>query len=165
MKLELERRYADLTDIEGRTLTGLALPFEVEARVGTMRERFSRGSVVTSGEAVLNVMHDRNRPLAREPETLKFDIREEGLWLSAVLPSTREADDAIEMITKKIWRGVSVEFYSVKERQLSGVRVIDAAVVYGVAIADRATYKTTNLSVRAADLAGIHHQPLPLWVL
>ena len=163
--MKLERRYADLTDIEGRTLTGLALPFETETRVGTMRERFARGSVVTSGEAVLNVMHDRNRPLAREPETLAFEVTEAGLFMRAELPKTREADDAIEMVKKGIWRGISVEFYSVKERQLSGVRVIDAAVVYGVAIADRATYKTTNLSVRAADLAGIHHQPLPLWAL
>ena len=108
--MKLERRYADLTDIEGRTLSGLALPFEVETRVGTMRERFARGSIVTSGEAVLNVMHDRNRPLAREPETLAFEVTEAGLFMRAELPKTREADDAIEMVKKGIWRGISVEF-------------------------------------------------------
>ena len=164
--MKLERRYADLlTEVEGRVLSGLAVPYEVEARIGAMREKFARGSVRTSGEAVLNVMHDRSRPLAREPNTLKFEITEAGLYMRAELPETSEANDAIEMVKKGIWTGLSIEFHATKVRQLSGVRVIDAAVVYCVAIADRATYKTTNLSVRAADLAGIHHQPLPLWVL
>ena len=63
--MKLERRYADLTEVEGRTLTGLALPFEVEARVGTMRERFARGSVQSTGEAVLNRQHQRAVPLKR----------------------------------------------------------------------------------------------------
>ena len=66
----MEYRFAPLTEVEGRTLTGLALPFEVETRIGTMRERFARGSVKSSGEAILNRQHMRGSPLAREPETL-----------------------------------------------------------------------------------------------
>ena len=57
--MELEYRFAELAEVEGRTLTGLALPFEREGRVGSMRERFARGSVQSSGSAILNVQHDR----------------------------------------------------------------------------------------------------------
>ena len=39
----MEFRFAPLTEVEGRTLTGLALPFEVETRIGTMRETLRTG--------------------------------------------------------------------------------------------------------------------------
>ena len=66
----MEFRFAELAEVEGRTLTGLALPFERVGRVGSMREKFARGSVQSSGSAILNVQHDRGRAIAREPETL-----------------------------------------------------------------------------------------------
>ena len=162
--MKLERRYADLTDIEGRTLSGLALPFEVETRVGTMRERFARGSVQSSGEAILNVQHDRGRAIAREPETLTFEVTDSGLLMRAVLPATREANDTLSLVRAKVLRGLSVEFLSNREKMVGGVRVIDRATVYGVGVVDRAQYNNTTLTVRAADLAGIHN-PVPLWVL
>ena len=152
--MKLERRYADLTDIEGRTLTGLALPFEVEARVGTMRERFARGSVQSTGEAVLNRQHQRAVPLAREPETLVFDIRDDGLWMSATLPETREADDTLALVKARVLRGLSVEFVAKRQRFDGGVRVIEAATVYGLAVVDSGSYHT-GLSVREHDISGV----------
>ena len=70
----MEFRFAELAEVDGRTLTGLALPFEREGRVGSMRERFARGSVRSSGTAILNIQHDRGRAIAREPETLSFEV-------------------------------------------------------------------------------------------
>ena len=152
--MKLERRYADLTDIEGRTLTGMALPFEVEARVGTMRERFARGSVQSTGEAVLNRQHQRAVPLAREPETLTFEVRDNGLWMSATLPETRESDDTLALVKARVLRGLSVEFVAKRERFDSGVRVIEAATVYGLAVVDSGAYQT-GLSVREHDISGV----------
>lgn len=43
-------------------MTGLALPFETEACIGSMHERFARGSVQSSGEAILNRQHHRAVP-------------------------------------------------------------------------------------------------------
>ena len=83
--MKLERRYADLNDVEGRTLSGLALPFEVETRIGTMRERFSRGSVQSSGEAILNVQHDRGRAIAREPSRPSTRLRSKP-WAEPLMP-------------------------------------------------------------------------------
>ena len=152
--MKLERRYADLTEVEGRTLTGLALPFEVEARVGTMRERFARGSVKSTGEAVLNRQHQREVPLAREPETLTFDIRDDGLWMSATLPETREGDDTLALVKARVLRGLSVEFVAKRERFDGGVRVIEAATVFGLAVVDSGAYQT-GLSVREHDISGV----------
>ena len=152
--MKLERRYADLTDIEGRTLTGLALPFEVEARVGISRERFARGSVQSSGSAILNVQHDRGRAIAREPETLTFEVTDSGLLMRAALPETREGDDTLALVKARVLRGLSVEFVAHSERNLAGVRVIDRATVYGLAVVDSGAYRT-GLSVREHDIPGV----------
>ena len=159
--MKMERRYADLTDIEGRTLSGLALPFEVETRIGRTRERFSRGSVQSTGEAVLNRQHQRAVPLAREPETLTFEVRDNGLWMSARLPTTVEADDTLTLVKARVLRGLSVEFVAHSERNLAGVRVIDRATIYGLAIVDSGAYQT-GLSVREHDIPGVAGS-VPWW--
>ena len=84
--------------------------------------------------------------------------------MRAVLPATREANDTLSLVRAKVLRGLSVEFLSNREKMVGGVRVIDRATVYGVGVVDRAQYDNTTLTVRAADLAGIHN-PVPLWVL
>ena len=159
--MKLERRYADLTEVEGRTLTGLALPFEVEARVGTMRERFARGSVQSTGEAVLNRQHQRAVPLAREPETLSFEVTDSGLYMRAMLPETRESDDVLALVKARVLRGLSVEFVAKRERFDGGVRVIEAATVYGLAVVDSGAYQT-GLSVREHDISGVAGS-VPWW--
>ena len=116
----MEYRFAPLTEVEGRTLTGLALPFEVETRIGTMRERFARGSVKSSGEAILNRQHMRGSPLAREPETLTFEVTDSGLLMRAVLPETREADDVLTLVRANVLRNLSVEFLAQRERVMGG---------------------------------------------
>lgn len=49
----MEYRYTELPAIKGRTLEGMALPWNVETRVKGQRERFLSGAAVSSGEAVL----------------------------------------------------------------------------------------------------------------
>ena len=159
--MKVERRYADLTEIEGRSLSGLALPFEVEARAGNMRERFARGSVQSSGEAILNRQHDRALPLAREPETLTFEVREDGLWMRAALPETQEADDTLALVRARVLRGLSVEFVAQSERMEGAVRVITRAVIHGLAVVDSGAYRTV-LSVREHDISGVS-SPVPWW--
>ena len=159
----MEFRFAELAEVEGRTLTGLALPFEREGRVGNMRERFARGSVASSGSAILNVQHDRGRAIAREPETLTFEVTDSGLLMRATLPATREADDTLALVRAKVLRGLSVEFLAQRERVVAGVRVIERGTVYGLAVVDHAAYPDATVAARAADMAGIHHD-LPLWV-
>lgn len=159
---KLEHRYAELAEVEGRTLAGLALPFETEARIGSMRERFARGSVTSSGEAILNRQHQRAVPLAREPETLSFEVTESGLLMRAVLPETREADDVLALVKARVLRGLSVEFVARQERLDGGVRVIERAEIRGLAVVDSGAYQT-GLSVREHDISGVG-EPVPWWM-
>jgi len=159
--MKVEHRYAELSEVEGRVLSGLALPFNSVGRVGTMREKFMPGSVTTSGDAVLNRQHMRHVPLAREPETLTFEVTDSGLMMRATLPETREADDTLTLIRARVLRGLSVEFVARRERMEAGVRVIEAAKVRGLAVVDSGAYRTA-LSVREHDIPGVT-SPVPWW--
>ena len=138
---------------EGRILTGLAVPFDVETQIGAGLERFERGAALPSGDALLNVHHRADRPLAREPQTLTFESRDDGLHFTAELPETREADDALANVRAGILTGASIEFRAMKETMTGGVRVIKSAAVSGLALVTRAAYSTTRLEARGAMLA------------
>ena len=151
--MTLERREASIGAGSGRELRGLALPYDVEVSVAGMRERFEPGSASSTGEAVLNVHHREDRPLAREPGTLTFESRADGLYLSATLPETREADDALALVRAEVLTGLSVEFRAERERMVAGVRRISKATVAGVGLVARPAYKTTQVEARGAALA------------
>ncbi len=150
----MEYRTAELrADTEGRQLTGLALPWETETRFGGSLERFTRGSAQPSGDAILNVQHDPARLLARQPGTLAFESRQNGLYVTADLPETREADDTLALVRSGVLTGLSVEFRATRERFTGGVRVIDAARIPGLAVVPRAAYPSTSIEARGAALA------------
>ena len=67
------------------------------------------------------------------------------------MPLTREADDALALVDAGVLTGLSVEFRASREVMQGGVRVIQAAVVRGVALVVRAAYPQTSLEVRADD--------------
>ena len=153
MSMSWERREALIGAAEGRELRGLALPYGVETLFAGVRERFEPGSASSTGEAVLNVHHREDRPLAREPGTLTFESRADGLYLRADLPATAESDDALALVRAGILTGLSLEFRADKEKMVAGVRVIERATVAGVALVARAAYKTTQVEARGAALA------------
>lgn len=149
----IERRAAELRAGDGRTLSGLALPYGTETTVAGQRERFEAGAARSTGEAVLNLHHRQDKPLAREPSTLRFESRTDGLHMTATLPETREADDALALARAGVLGGLSVEFRAERERQAGGVRVIEAATIGGVALVTRAAYPSTHVEARGAELA------------
>ena len=81
--------------------------------------------------------------------------------MRAALPETREGDDALALIRARVLRGLSVEFVAHSQRNLAGVRVIDRATVFGVAIVDSGAYQT-GLSVREHDIPGVT-TAVPWW--
>ena len=111
-----EFRYAPLGETEGRELSGLALPFNSEGRIGLTRERFAPGSIETTGDVIANLMHQRAKPIARQPETLELRIDSEGLHVRATLPNDiPAADEALAGVRANIYRGWSVEFRALRE--------------------------------------------------
>lgn len=147
--MKTETRLIEIrTEDEGRIITGRAVPYEAEGRKGTMRERFTSGAAEPSGDAVLNVGHDRSRPIAREPQSLRFEQRADGLWFTADLPETRDADDCLANIRAGIFKGASVEFICKADRFICGVREVREAVIQGLAIVLNPAYPDAHIQTR-----------------
>ena len=85
-------------------------------------------------------MHDRRRLLARVGAglTLYDDGRE--LRLEAVLPETRDADDALVLVRSGLLRGYSIEFDAATDEWLGDLRTVTAAALPAVAVVDKPAY-------------------------
>ena len=149
-------RRGEIREVAGRQLRGMALPFEIPTEIAPGQfEQFSRGSVTTTGEALMTVNHEPGRILAREPATLKFETRRDGLYLTADVPETSEGNDILALVKAKTLRSLSVEFRPLAERQEGSLRVIDAALISGVSVVARPAYSATSLEARAIRGASI----------
>ena len=156
----LERRVSEVSGPVGRTITGAAVVYGDVARVGYGRERIAPGAFgdVDSLDVILNLQHQRGRPLARTGGGgLVLEDSPTALTVRGLLPPTREADDALALVRSGVLRGLSVEFRAVRERIDAGVRVIERAELSGVGLVDRPAYPASIADVRElrADGAGL----------
>ena len=150
---ELERRYVELRATEGRTLAGVVMKYGALARIRSGYERFEARSFgnVEELDVLLSVQHDDRRILARTGGggLLLIDTPE-SLEMTAQLPETREADDALTLVRAGIMRGLSVEFEAIRQRFENGVRIISRAALPGFSLVTRPAYQASSLSARAA---------------
>ena len=145
---ELEYRFSPVK-IEGRVLSGTVMRYGEIATGAPRPEKFLPGAFkIPPDGVILNVQHDRNKPIARTPDTLILTDTAEALELRAEVPATTEGSDAITLVRNKILVGLSVEFRAVKEHFEAGVRVITEAVLSGVAVVDRAAYAGSVVEAR-----------------
>ena len=151
---ELERRYVELRATEGRSLAGVVIRYGDTARTRSGSERFEPGAFgnVADLDVTLNVMHDDKRLVARTGGGgLLLIDGPEALEMTAMLPETREADDALTLVRSGILRGLSVEFKALRQRFENGVRIISRAALPAFGIVDRPAYLASTLSARAAQ--------------
>lgn len=155
-----ERRYCELREADGRTLAGVLVRYGDEAKVWGTTERIEPGAFgpdVASADIVLNAHHDRSRPLARtQGGGLSLTDSVDELRLTAELPATREADDAIALVRAKVLRGLSIEFRVQDERTVNGVRVITRAQLAGAGLVDSPAYPASAVTAR-------HTNKPPTW--
>lgn len=131
---------------EGRTVEGVALRYADTAWIGVgLQERFEPGCFNPIGDVILNLHHDRQRLVARSGETLQLEDSPEELRVKAELPETRDADDALEMIHKRIVRGFSVEMRVLEDVVDQKVRCIKKAVLRGIGIVARPAYHQSQI--------------------
>lgn len=159
----LEYRAATVELFGERAIQGVAVPFNRRARLPSGRiEIWASNSALPSGDALLNAEHIRGRWLAREPDSLVFEQRSDGLYWRAEMPNTSGARDAVEMVRARIYRGASVEFRAQRERTAAdGARVIVAASVTGLALAARPVFADTTVEARGERLAVLLEDLLP----
>ena len=147
---ELERRACELRFTSGRTLEGTALRYGDVAEIGGgLRERFEPGAFAPVGDVVLNSSHDRTTPLARtDGGGLEITDGADALRIKATLPDTTAANDTLTLVKTRVLRGLSIEFKALRERFEDGVRVVERALLSGIAVVDVAAYANSTVEAR-----------------
>ena len=142
----METRYTEVR-ADGRRLLGTVVKYGDTAHIGGQPERFAPGSLIAS-DVVLNVQHERSRPIARTGAGLVLRDSQEGLKMDALLPETTEARDTLTLVRSGVLRGLSVEFQTLSEHEEDGTRVIDMANLSGLAVCDRPAYPGSTVEAR-----------------
>lgn len=154
---EWQRRFFELrADVDQRLLEGTALAYGDVAQIPGGEEMIEAGAfgAVDRLDLVLNVQHNRGRPLARTGGGgLVLTDSLEALTVAATLPNTREADDTLELVIKKVLRGFSIEFLPVRQRQEGRRAVITSARLGGLAVVDQPAYPASTVEARAEEHA------------
>ncbi len=134
---------------DGRTLTGAAIRYGDVSP--SHRERFAPGSLVVSPDLAPTLGHRTGRVLAYGDD-VRVEDRQDALIVEAHLPRTKTADRALDGVQSGRYRGWSVEFVARREsRDASGVRVIEAADLPGLALVDHPSYPGSGVEARQGD--------------
>ena len=106
-----------------------------------------------------NVLHDRQRPLARFGHGLALVDSDTELRARVNLPDTSDGRDVAELVRTGVLRGFSVEFKSTAEDWTGELRTINKAVLRGFAIcADPAYAGATVSEAREAEQRMLHYR-------
>ena len=146
-----EFRYTELRQ-QGRTLAGVAIAYGDVARSFFGHEKFIAGAFgdVASIDMILNFQHNRERPLARTGGGgLVLTDSPESLRIEATLPETRENDDVLTLVRRKVLRGFSIEFNTRRETQNGNMREIQSAQLVDIGVVDRPAYPKSEVQARA----------------
>ena len=140
---------------DGRRLQGTAIRYGDVARTPLGPERFERGAFgdVQAVDAILNIQHDRRKPLVRtDGGGLTLTDSATALTIRAELPNTQESNDALELVRMRVLRGLSIEFEALRERVENGIRVISRAALIGIGLVDRPAYRDSLVEIRQDGL-------------
>jgi uncharacterized protein len=100
----------ELRDADQRVLSGVVMPYEVDAKVGRFRERFARGAFadVDAASVPLMVSHRHaDLPIGR---TVALADEPDGLHGEWQLSQTRDADEVIGLARDGVPLSLSVGF-------------------------------------------------------
>ena len=150
-----EVRYFELRFDGEREISGTAIRYGDVAVIFGEKERFEPGSFgdVSTADAIMNVMHERARPIARTGGGGMI-VDDNGIAVSvrATLPETQDANDTLALVRSKVLRGLSVEFRAKKWRyegpEKDQTRVIEEAELRGVGVVDRPAYPGSRINPR-----------------
>jgi len=105
-------------DNGGRTIYGIAVPYDKEQQVGKVTEIFKRGAFADVIKAAHRVKllrnHDGKNPIGRAT-LLRED--EDGLYAEFKVSKTREGDDALELVKDGALDQLSIGFVPIKNRK------------------------------------------------
>ena len=134
-----------IAEVEGVSrITGVLMPYNTQAK--DRAEVFERGSLSwDAGGIVLNRMHQRGFPILRFVP-LEVDGK---LTIDTPIPTTTAGADAVAEIRSGLFRGLSVEFQSIKERIVNGVRRISEGRLVAAGLVDSPAFAGATVEARA----------------
>ena len=150
--MDTERRYVEFR-AENGVLRGTVVDYADAAQFGNFTERFLPGSIRLD-DPILNLQHDRGKPVARLGAGLSIDDGPQRMAMEATLPDTVYGREARELVAAGILRGLSIEFRAVKEKWDGQRRTIMDAVMTGVGLVDKPAYGRSEIEARLADMQG-----------
>ena len=133
---------------EDRTITGSIMVYG--DRAISRRERFEPGSLELAPAVGFNLDHDRSRLIAWAPDGgLELADGDDAMRMTATLPPLPFGDMVLDEIREGRRTGLSVEFRPIKTRTENGIRVIEKALLRGVALLARPDYGASRVEARA----------------
>ena len=90
---QTETRYSEIRAQDGNRLMGTVLRWNDIGVIAGQPERFASGAFgdVSAIDVILNIQHQRTRPIARTGSGLTLRDGPESLTMAAELPQTRDA--------------------------------------------------------------------------
>ncbi|TVR06365.1 MAG: HK97 family phage prohead protease [Salinarimonadaceae bacterium] len=159
---ERERRSVALeVRSKGRRLEGYAALFDVEARIGPIREKIAPGAFaasLASGADILALAdHDPARVLARTRSgSLRLSEDSRGLAFDLAIPETQAGRDILALAERSDLGGMSFGFQvpAGGEEWVGELRTIRAAELFEISVVSAwPAYEGTTITARSRQIA------------
>ena len=155
---ELEYRFGPLQYRESAdggmgTVAGTVIRYGDVATLPFGQERVLPGAFgdLSTAELYANRMHQRDQPLANTYAGLRIADSAELLSGEVDLPNTSYGRDAQEEVKTGRLRGLSIEFRTLDDDYIDGIRVIKQARLYGWGVVDKPAYPNSVAAMRSWD--------------
>lgn len=149
----MERRYTELRHTSDGIIEGRAMPYGEVARISPRRrERFEPRSLIPTLDVFLNLMHNREKPIARTGAGLELIHSDAGMDVRIDLPDHPYANEARGLVETGVLSNLSIDFDIIRQRFEGDLRIVEQAVMPSLAIVDRPAYPSARI-VRARSAA------------
>ena len=149
----------------GRTVSGYAIRFNEDSAFMGFTERISPSalpaSMLENADIFAYFNHDWGKVLARTPNSLKLDLRNDGLYYEFEAPNTQDGNDLLEHIKRGEMYGTSFAFSlpedgsgEVWTKQEDGTylrEIIMFDALYEISPVYTPAYPTTSVSARCLE--------------
>ena len=162
----IERRAFEFRASESGAVEGVLIPYGTASRIGGVFDEIFEPGSVRFDRPIVNVQHDRSRPLARLGHGLILTDSSESLRARIELPDTVDGRDVRTLIQTGVLSGLSAEFRAVREEwPAPDRRVIQEARLTGLAVVDDPGHETALIAEVRARLDELAKPPpRPIWL-
>jgi HK97 family phage prohead protease len=132
-----------------RTITGIAVPWDVVANASGTEVMFKRGAFNLNAKAARLLENHDGRPIGMVTELVDLD---NGLGFSASFAKSRQADDVVELIQMSAYDSVSVGAVPKKFKyDKNGVMVVSSADLIELSVVTNAAFPDAKIEKIAAS--------------